>query len=245
MSEPFYDRLWGAAWTAQQDVGPLTHTRYRLVLRELDGLSAPRRILDAGCGSGVLLSMLGMRWPTAELHGIEISANAVAAAPASLRDHITVGDVTVVAATHEPSSFDLLVCSEVLEHLVEPRIALEAMVRLLRPRGTAVLTVPGGMRHWTRQDDLAGHVQRFEYADFAELAREAGLEVLNQYGWGGPLSAFYYRLASRRDPDELARAAQSRAVALVGRMLPTLFRLDDRFASQSQPQLILKGRRSS
>jgi SAM-dependent methyltransferase len=243
MAQEFYDHLWGEAWTAQQAVGPLTHTRYRLILRELDRLDPPGRVLDAGCGSGTLLGLLGGRWPRAELHGIELSAHAVAAAPPSLRARITQGDVAEVAAGHEPGSFDLVVCSEVLEHLEDPGAALRALVALLRPGGTADLTVPGGMRHWTRQDDLAGHVQRFEYGAFGLLARDAGLEVVTHYGWGGPLSAMYYRLASRQDPDDLARSAGSPLVAWIGRALPALFRLDDRFASPGRPQLVLRGRR--
>ncbi|MCO4772029.1 MAG: class I SAM-dependent methyltransferase [Deltaproteobacteria bacterium] len=243
MAQDFYDQLWDQAWTAQQAVGPLTHNRYRLVLAELDGLESPGRVLDAGCGSGTLLSLLGARWPDAELHGIELSESAVAAASPALQERIVQGDLMNVARGHEAGSFDLIVCSEVLEHLEEPGEALDVLVGLLRIGGTAVLTVPGGMRHWTRQDDLAGHIQRFEYPAFELLARDAGLEVVSYYGWGGPLSATYYGLASRQDPDDLASSASSPLVSFVGKLLPRLFRLDDAFSGPGRPQLVLRGRR--
>jgi trans-aconitate methyltransferase len=72
-----YDRLWSQGWQNLQSIGPLTHTRYRLMLRELPA-SLPKgyRIVDVGCGNGTFLAILRNRYPDAVLCGVEYSQQA-------------------------------------------------------------------------------------------------------------------------------------------------------------------------
>lgn len=50
--------------------------------------------------------------------------------------------VDIMAMPFEDSSFDLIVCSHVLEHVPDDRTAMAEMHRVLRPRGTALLQAP-------------------------------------------------------------------------------------------------------
>lgn len=48
-----YDQLWSENWQNLQQIGPLTHSRYRLMLQELPpSVPAETRIIDVGCGNG-------------------------------------------------------------------------------------------------------------------------------------------------------------------------------------------------
>ena len=72
-----FDGHWESDWLPLQSIGPLTDTRYRLVLARLPrGLSAGCRVLDAGCGPGALLERIG---PRAAAHAADSRIDRVAA----------------------------------------------------------------------------------------------------------------------------------------------------------------------
>ena len=163
-----YDRLWSQEWRTVQAIGPLTHTRYRLMLREFPASVPPgSRFIDIGCGNGTFLKILSKRYPDALLYGVEYSKEGCRAAPEQIRKFIQVGDIVELAPRLATEPYDIVVCSEVLEHVPDPRQALDAIVSLLKPGGLAVFTVPCGMRYWSKQDEVAGHFRRFEYDEFA------------------------------------------------------------------------------
>jgi trans-aconitate methyltransferase len=93
-----YDKLWSQDWQTLQAIGPLTHNRYRLMLRELpSSLPRPTRIIDVGCGRGTFLELLRERYPNAILHGIEYSEEGCKAARQDIRQCIQVGDISELA----------------------------------------------------------------------------------------------------------------------------------------------------
>jgi SAM-dependent methyltransferase len=107
-------------------------------------------------------------------------------------------DVRVALGAAEP--FDALVCGDVLEHLVDPWGALAALAGLLRPGGTAVISLPNAA-HWTvRRALLRGrfpredhglfdrtHLRWLTLADARELVAGAGLRVVREAYTGAPL----------------------------------------------------------
>lgn len=106
--------------------------------------ASPLELLDVGCGTGHLL--LGLRerlGDVVRLTGADFSPVAVARTQA-----LVPGVRGVVASVYglpwPDDSFDVLVCTEVLEHLERPHDALLELVRVTRPGGHLVLTVPNG-----------------------------------------------------------------------------------------------------
>jgi cytidyltransferase-like protein len=73
----------------------------------------PQRVLDVGCGPGAL--MLFLQELDVEAWGIDISTEARAAAPPTIRDRIFIGSVTEYQDVGR--DFDVIICREVLEHL--------------------------------------------------------------------------------------------------------------------------------
>jgi SAM-dependent methyltransferase len=101
------------------------------------GLSPGARVLDVGCGRGVLLSSLADRG--FEVHGFEISA--AAAAGADPRATISIGN-ELEDAGYPDAWFDEVIVWHVLEHLSEPRRALSEIHRILKPGGRLIVAVP-------------------------------------------------------------------------------------------------------
>ncbi len=114
---------------------PLGLTRKSMVL-ELLAAKSSHKICDIGCGYGDL--SMGLVDQTAEVHGIDISPTRVERA--KLRGIKAVsGDAS--KTPFESDFFDGVICSEVIEHIVDPLALMIEIHRILKKDGTAVLTV--------------------------------------------------------------------------------------------------------
>jgi len=132
------------------------HTRLReFHLKRL--LNNYRRgyLLDVGCGLGYLTEALGNRLVRV---GIDLDMD-------SLKDNSKRGlnnmlQANAIKLPFKEESFDIIVCSELLEHLQEgmDKSALCEMARILKPGGQLLITVPSleGIRSWSRLRNL-GH----------------------------------------------------------------------------------------
>ena len=119
-------------------------TRRDWIAAQLTRLAAERRgvALEVGPGSGIyipLLARLFDRVTVCDVHDAYLDA-----ARQIALDHANV--VAVLDDIRRPSlpaaSFDVVLCTEVIEHVLESRAALAGMRRLLRPGGTLVLSTP-------------------------------------------------------------------------------------------------------
>jgi len=114
------------------------------------GLRPGARVLDVGCGRGVLLSRLADLG--FEVHGVELSA--AAARGADPRAHIRIAP-DLAGAGYPDAFFDEIVIWHVLEHLRDPRGTLLEAHRLLRPGGRVVVAVPNFASAQARWADAA------------------------------------------------------------------------------------------
>ncbi|MBV9521271.1 MAG: class I SAM-dependent methyltransferase, partial [Alphaproteobacteria bacterium] len=104
---------------------------------------APRRILDVGCGTGAQLTIpLAEAFPDIEITATDEDARSLAWA----RAHGRAPNLRFVAPDRlsEEQTFDLIIASEVLEHVADPCGFLFALGRRLGPGARLLLTVPNG-----------------------------------------------------------------------------------------------------
>lgn len=144
-----------------------------------DGHRAPGRALDVGCGRGAMLAALaGRGW---EVYGTELDELVGATARALLGDRIRIGPFESVDLPEVP--FDVVSFWHTLEHLDDPRAALERARSVLGPGGTVVVAVPNldsWQARWTGRSwlhlDVPRHRWHFSADTLIALAAHAGLE---------------------------------------------------------------------
>jgi SAM-dependent methyltransferase len=156
--------------------------RRELVRRFSRGLSPDRSadVVDIGCASGQLVDELtsdGFRNPA----GLDLSSAAVEACHDRGLVGVSQGDA--VAPPFPPESFDLLIASDVLEHLANDRLALENWLRLLRPGGRLIVFVPAFQWLWSQHDVRNHHHRRY--------TRGQLLAALNAAGWSIERSGYW------------------------------------------------------
>jgi trans-aconitate methyltransferase len=146
---------------------------------------APRRVVDVGCGTGHLLRTLVDRMPTDPklVVGVDWSETGIRRARELLPSATwLVGDLYSLDLAYE---FDLVLCTEVLEHLHEPTKALEVLTQLCAPGGRVAITVPDGA-----QDSWEGHVNFWDEPELQTLLTPHGLTAIDRVDGGHVLLAW-------------------------------------------------------
>jgi 2-polyprenyl-3-methyl-5-hydroxy-6-metoxy-1,4-benzoquinol methylase len=110
---------------------------------EESGVSlSKRRIADVGCGTGYLLYLIANATDSAELIGFDTFAEMNELAR-MFCPSATIHDLPLQAID---DTFDVIFCTEVLEHLTDPVATLRKLFRCLSSSGALILTVPDGRR---------------------------------------------------------------------------------------------------
>jgi ubiquinone/menaquinone biosynthesis C-methylase UbiE len=140
-----YDRNWKAFSQKTLDRAitaiDVERLRQKAALRQ-----TPLRILDAGCGTGILLKRLASLFPSAHLYGMDASSDMLAQAERLLQHlpniHLHQGKLSGGDTAGIPSPlafFDLITCTNVLHYLQEPVAVLRGLKNLLVEQGQLVL----------------------------------------------------------------------------------------------------------
>ncbi|MGD9958016.1 class I SAM-dependent methyltransferase [Nocardioides sp.] len=154
------------------------------------------RVLDAGAGNA----------PYADLFGhVSLEMADVCLTPGKDYSHIDlVCDVVDIPV--EDGRYDLVWCSQTLEHVREPMTALREFHRILKPGGEAWLTAP----FYYAEHEVPWDFYRFSRYAWRYFADELGYEVVEiepLEGYYGML-AYTFDTASRQLPEEMTKRRQ-------------------------------------
>lgn len=200
------------------------------------------RVLELGCGTGRLAGEFRSINPA--VHWVGIERDHVAADEAGRQrlpgegwprcDHVICGDVEGRAGGCAPidcavadAPYDVVVCGDVLEHLVDPWGVLRQLAVLLRPGGQCLACIPN-VAHWTVLDHLLRddwpyqaegvfdrtHLRYFTRRTAVALFEQAGLAVydVRERRWGNEGRSRFVREQFGGSPppafDRLSQAAQ-------------------------------------
>lgn len=166
---------------------------------DFDGLTltAGMRVLDVGCGEGRHTLSAWLRAPVHAV-GVDLSSKDLATArsrqaefqPAAEPNRsLTFIEASALDLPFADASFDLLICSEVLEHIFDHRGVINELERVLRPGGTLVASVP---RAWPERlcwwlsdpyhEAAGGHIRIFGGRELQRLIASRGFRYLGGHG---------------------------------------------------------------
>ena len=177
----------------------------------------PRRVLDIGCGNGALMASLLKRGY--DVVGIEPDTRGIALArtrcPQGRLYPFSVGDEAASILSKEEAPFDLIVSSEVIEHLPYPRDLLQFGRKILTPNGYLILTTPYhgyfknlalallnrfDAHHHPLRD--GGHLKFFSTTTIRQLLWEEGFRTL-RIGGAGRLPLFWKSMVVLAQPHHI------------------------------------------
>jgi ubiquinone/menaquinone biosynthesis C-methylase UbiE len=130
----------GTPTNAAQDESHYRHLAPWLRLVTTLRMLGPRKngetmVLDVGCGDGTLMSHLG-----GKCVGVDVSTSALESARAKTGAEVVMASASTLPFRDE--SFDLVICTEVLEHLDEMEAAIGQLASVAKRDGTVHFTVP-------------------------------------------------------------------------------------------------------
>lgn len=181
----FYDDYWSRT-EDQRIYGPMARHTRRLIRSILSGLYF-RSVADIGCGEGTLLrSLFGDRNDLRKV-GTDLSPLAVEMAAGKNPD-IEFMTLDLVQETL-PEQFDLVICSEVIEHIPDDQAAILNLAKMTG-KYLVITTLGGRMR---RHEPDIGHLRNYDPEALKTAVAEAGLKPVRMYQWGWPFFSPLYR----------------------------------------------------
>ncbi len=132
------------------------------------GLVSGARVIELGCGGGCVASHLSRCGY--EIVGVDGHRQLVNLASKRAKDaRFWVHDLSRGIEALPERDFDAVGLFDVIEHLDDPRQALQKAVSLARPGGLVVGTVPALLALWSELDVRAGHRRRYGRAQLRDL----------------------------------------------------------------------------
>lgn len=170
-------------------------------------LPAGAWVLDAGCGSGRHLSE-AFRRRDVHVVGIDRSQKDAGTANRTLdcmiheaedgggMKLVSVSDITKLP--FKDGAFDVVICSEVLEHIPDHRTAISELIRVLKPGKSLVVSVPRYLPEricwalsWDYHNEEGGHIRIFRKKELVDLLENAGTTCVGS-GWKHSLHSPYW-----------------------------------------------------
>ena len=176
----------------------------RMLAEVLRSSAGPAVIVDVGCGDGSALAVAARHNPGHRFAGIDWSGDALRRAHA-LDLTVLRAAVTAPGLPVADGAADVVIMSELIEHLVDPDGAIAEVRRVLRPGGSLLLSTPN-LAAWYNRGLLAAGIQPV----FSEVS------LRGVFGRPGRVVAGHLRLFTRRALTEFLTASGFRCVTVTG-----------------------------
>lgn len=136
---------------------------------------ALQSFLEIGCGTGYVLSMVGRRFPAAQIVGSEVFTAGLPFAA----QRVAAAQFLQMDARRIPyeDEFEVIGAFDVLEHIEEDQCVMEQVHGALRRKGHLVLTVPQHPWLWSAADEHACHVRRYTAHELHAKLDAAGFDI--------------------------------------------------------------------
>ena len=156
---------------------------YKTFVKELKKLEI-KNVLDIGCGEGFILNKLKQEKIGESWEGIDYSKEAVEIGK-KIHSYLDLTQGDIYNTGFKDAAFDLVVCTEVLEHLENPEKALKEIIRVSKKY--ILLSVPNEplflLSNFTQWGKDIGHINHWAFWQFEKFVRKnagEGVQIISR-----------------------------------------------------------------
>lgn len=152
--------------------------------------TSAHRVMELGCGAGATLVYLKQQGLADWTCGVDVHDESLQRAAALGVDETVQGNVEELSCLEDEPPFDVILCLDVLEHLVDPWSVVKRISGMLTERGVVIASIPNSQNlrvivplifgYWTYKDCGIldnGHLRFFTKISAIELLQSGGLCV--------------------------------------------------------------------
>jgi hypothetical protein len=214
-------------WGDAHYYSPAPRHRRRLILKWIADLPF-EDVLDAGCAQPFLLQAIWKRHRV-PVYGCDLSAEVIAHNQRMLPEgQFAAFDLATARYPHD-RTFDLVICSEVIEHIQDWQSALANVAAMTRRY--LFVTVPSGRVYPI--DRQIGHFRHFAGPELNQELEHLGFSLIRFRHWGAPVHSLYKFAINSISPQTMYSAFGESAYGLgkqaIAAFLYLLFFLNDPF----------------
>lgn len=149
----------------------------------------PQKILDVGCASGWFLNEVSKKYPKAECSGVDVYKKCIDYGNKRYKK-LKLKHADAHKLPFKKNTFDLVICTEVLEHVVNPEKVIKEIKRVLKKDGVAIIEMDTGnflfkavwywwtnIKHGVWEDS---HIQVFNAKKLEKMIEENGLKIVKK-----------------------------------------------------------------
>ncbi len=206
--------------------------RARIILGIIKKYGFGKNLLDAGCGTGHLLSLIIKKHPNqfTSIEGTDFSKEACKNTSKILGIKTFEADLKNIKVKKK---YDLIICSEVIEHVEDDERVIKNIFNMLNNGGNVIFTVPFLMKNWGRFDEISGHVRRYEPGELENKLKKSGIKILDSFAWGNFIYKKYFeKVLKNSNPHKKAKASLSKKI--IANILSYIFMVDNLFLKQKE-----------
>lgn len=174
--------------------------RYHMIETFLRNNPQIENVLDFGCGHGwgtiYWSNKLGRKWTGYDIDPLAIKwcENFRTSAHCKNPNDLTFkeGDIDYMSLLEPDQQFDMIICSEVLEHCLDPIDVAEKLEKKLKPGGVMYITVPFGPSEYGTPNwlDFRNHIWEWDYTDLTTIfAGKEMLSCVSNFNLNNPVTA--------------------------------------------------------
>lgn len=138
------------------------------------------KILDMGCSGGVMIQSL-KRKGFKNIHGIDISERAINLCKEKGIKNVFVMDATLPKFADE--EFDIIIASDILEHIENDDLTLFNWNRILKSTGKLIIFAPAFNFLWSEHDKINHHYRRYTKSTLTKVLKKTGFEIDKSSYW--------------------------------------------------------------
>ncbi|MBI5640904.1 MAG: class I SAM-dependent methyltransferase [Nitrospirae bacterium] len=206
--------------------------RRDMIFRLLKGCDRDSAIVEIGCSGGPLISYLRGKG-FSNIRGIDISERSISLCRERGIESVRVADGQETG--FGDNEFDIVIASDVLEHIEDEDRAIKEWCQILKSGGKLIVFVPAFRFLWSSHDELNYHYRRYSRPELIRKLERNGLLIRRASYWNFilfPLISLI-RLITRFFAGKRADAAEQlrQSAPLVNLMLEGLLKIENRVIS--------------